>query len=502
MHLKEKKQSLVTLDGQHLTLAEAELIARGAKIKISPVTKVKIEKSAKLVSRCAQQATPVYGVNTGFGYFASHKISEDELKVLQINLIKSHAAGFGKTLSIAETRLAMALRLNVLIKGYTGVRYQLCQALLKLIQAGIYPLIPEFGSVGASGDLAPLAHLALPLVGLGDVHYQGAVTTAEYALACAHLKPIELSYKEGLGLINGTQIMLAVGALALIEAQKVIQKANRITALTYEGLCGNTDALDPLLHQVRGQIGQIEVAQKIREELKGSALWNKKNRKSKIQDPYSLRCAPQVHGPSQEAIAYAVQVVERELNAATDNPLVFSEKGQILSGGNFHGQPLALAYDFAAMAVSELANISERRLEVLLNPHLSGLPPFLTPYEGTHSGYMAAQYLSASLVNQGKLLANPACTDSIPGNVGVEDHVSMGMTSARKLRDLVQNTSVVLAVELLAAAQAIDLRKRTHDLGEGTQRTYLALRKRVPVLIEDRIVAEDVQRALEVFNDL
>jgi len=502
MRLKEKKQFQVILDGQHLTLAEVGLIAGGAKVKISPAAKAKIEKSAKLVERCAQQETPIYGVNTGFGYFANHKISEKELKVLQINLIKSHAAGFGKALSIPETRLAMALRLNVLVKGYTGVRYQICQALLKLIQAGIYPIIPEFGSVGASGDLAPLAHLALPLVGLGNVYYQGSITTAAQALASANLKPIQLSYKEGLGLINGTQIMLAVGSLALLEAQKVIQKAHRIAALTYEGLAGNTDALNPFLHKARGQLGQIEVAQKMRQELKGSALWNKQTRQSKIQDPYSLRCAPQVHGPSQEAVDYALKVVERELNAATDNPLVFSEKEQILSGGNFHGQPLALAYDFAAMAISEIANISERRLEVLLNPHLSGLPAFLTPYEGTHSGYMAAQYLSASLVNECKLLANPACTDSIPGNVGVEDHVSMGMTSARKLRDLVQNVSVVLSVELLAAAQAIDLRKRRQDLGEGTRRSYLAIRKSVPVLIEDRVVAEDVKQALDVFKHL
>lgn len=496
-----RKQKSVTLDGSSLTLAQSESIAKGCDIKISKSARRKVEAASHLVERLAKKSKPIYGVNTGFGYFANKKISKKELKILQTNLLKSHAAGYGNPLSVPETRLAMALRLNVLIQGKTGVRYQLCEALYNLIQAGIYPIIPEFGSVGASGDLAPLAHLALPLLGLGEVIYQGMKMSSQQALIKANLEPFELSLKEGLGLINGTQIMLAVGALAIVEAQKINRKADQIAALSFEGLLGNVDALNPLLNAARKQPGQIETARQVREELKGSSLWNPKQ-KHKLQDPYSLRCVPQIHGPCKEAVAYCTAVIERELNAATDNPLVFADQKLLLNGGNFHGEPLALAYDFAAMALSELANVSERRLEVLLNPNLSGLAPFLTPHGGLNSGYMAAQYLSASLVNQNKLLANPACIDSIPGNAGIEDHVSMGMTSARKLRDLVKHVSVVLSIEMLAAAQAVDLRKRKRKLGEGTFKTYSALRERVPMLEEDRIIAEDVKKAVEVFYKL
>ncbi|CCB85867.1 histidine ammonia-lyase [Parachlamydia acanthamoebae UV-7] len=499
--MKQIKDSIF-LDGKSLTLSQVEAIAKGCPVKISPSTQNAIDASAQLVHQLAKSPKPIYGVNTGFGYFAREKIAPDEIDALQVNLLKSHAAGFGEPLSLSETRLAMALRLNVLIKGNTGVRYQVCEALLQLIQAEIYPLIPQYGSVGASGDLAPLAHLALPLIGLGEVHYKDKRMSAKEALKLAKLKPLKLYAKEGLGLINGTQIMLAVGSLALIEAKKVLKKADRIAALTFEGLLGATDALNPLLHRARGQKGQMEIAKRMREELKDSSLWSQNFKRVKVQDSYSLRCVPQIHGPTQDALDYCTTIIERELNAATDNPLVFSEEGVILSGGNFHGQALALAFDFAAIAMSEISNVSERRLETLLNPHMSGLPAFLTPYEGTHSGYMASQYLSASLVNQNKLLANPACTDSIPGNVGVEDHVSMGMTSARKLRDLVRNVSTVLAIEMVVAAQAVDLRKRSQDLGKGTHQVYIALRKKVPVLIEDRIVSDDIQKALEVFQQL
>lgn len=491
----------VILDGYSLSLSQSDQIACGSEVVIAPDVKSRVEASARFVHKMAKGTQAIYGVNTGFGYFANQKISSKELKTLQINLIKSHAAGFGKPLTLAETRLAMALRLNVLIQGKTGVRYQLCEALHQLIHKEIYPIIPEFGSVGASGDLAPLAHLALPLLGLGKVFYQGQELEAKQALRKAGLKPFELSIKEGLGLVNGTQIMLAVGVLAVVEAQKINRKADQIAALTYEGLLGNVDALNPLLNEARQQPGQIETAKYIREHLKGSSLWNPKERRN-LQDPYSIRCVPQIHGPCKEAVAYCVQVIERELNATTDNPLVFVDQKLLLSGGNFHGQPLAMAYDFAAIALSELANVSERRLEVLLNPHLSGLPAFLTPHGGINSGYMAAQYLSASLVNQNKLLANPASIDSIPGNAGIEDHVSMGMTSARKLRELVKHVYVVLAIEMLAAAQAIDLRKRKNRLGEGTLRTYKALRKEVSTLTEDRIISEDIHKAVGILQEL
>lgn len=492
---------MIILDGDNLTMEKAAAIAAGADVSIAASAKNRIQNSRAFVTDVLKAGKPIYGVNTGFGFFANQAIDKSQLEQLQLNLIKSHAAGYGAPLSIPETRLAMALRLNVLVKGYTGVRYELCQALLNLIKADIYPVIPEYGSVGASGDLAPLAHLALPLIGLGEVFYKGKRMAAAQALKAAKLKPIKLAEKEGLGLVNGTQIMLSVGGLSLHAAQQLLVNADKIAALTFEAWEGNPAALNPLIHDLRGQTGQIQSAKSILKELKGSYLFDPKRKHHHLQDPYSLRCAPQIHGPSYDAINYAMQIVERELNAGTDNPLVFPDEREILSGGNFHGQALALAFDFAAMAVAEIGNVSERRLELLLNPAMSRLPAFLSPKDGLHSGYMAVQYLSASLVNENKVLANPACTDSIPGNVGIEDHVSMGMTSARKLKKIVHNTRAILAIEMLAAGQAIDLRKATGKLGKGTKKTYDLLRTHVPPLTEDRIVSDDVQKAINLSFD-
>lgn len=500
--MKTAKSSPICIDGESLTFNEMEPIAAGAPLWMPPSVELKVSAAQKLVSSKLQEGRPIYGINTGFGSLANVTIDHKHLHILQENIIKSHAAGYGALLTRPETRLAMALRLNVLAKGYAGVRYALCQALYELICADIYPLIPEYGSVGASGDLAPLAHLALPLLGLGEVYYKGARIPAKQALKAAGLHPIKLVEKEGLALINGTQIMLAVGGLALAQAQKLLQRAHAIAALSYEALVGRTEALSPLIHAARGQRGQIEVAEAMRKELAGSYLFENSTQRTRVQDPYSLRCAPQVHGASVDAIAYATQIVQIELNAATDNPLIFAEEAVILSGGNFHGQPLALAFDFAAMALAELGSISERRLELLLNPQMNGLTPFLTPAEGLNSGYMALQYLSASLVNENKLQANPSCTDSIPGNAGIEDHVSMGMTSARKLKRITENVKIILSAELLAAAQAIDLRRVASHLGEGTLKSYTALRKHVPMLTDDRILHDDLQGAIAAFGTL
>lgn len=491
----------VVLDGKSLKFDDIRRIAQGAAISIAPEAKEFVLEARQLVERKIQEGKPLYGINTGFGFFANVAIDRDKLRELQHNLIVSHAAGYGDPLPIPETRLAMVLRLNVLLKGLTGVRYELCEALLKLIQAEIYPIIPKYGSVGASGDLAPLAHLALPLIGLGKVHYQGQVMPAEAALKKANLHPFVLAEKEGLGLINGTQIMLAVGGLALSKGRNLLKLADKITALSYEGLEGIVSALDPTLHAVRGQIGQIVSAEAIRGELQGSYLFSEKRTQKKVQDPYSLRCAPQVHGPTHDAMDYVCGIISRELNAATDNPLVFTGREEIISGGNFHGQALAVAFDIAAMGLAEIGNISERRLELLLNPRFSGLPAFLSPNEGLCSGYMVAQYLSASLVNENKLLANPSCTDSIPGNVGVEDHVSMGMTSARKLAQIVENVKTSLSAEALAAAQAVDMRK-AHPLGRGSGQTYQWIRKYVPPLDQDRITSEDIERCREALEHI
>jgi histidine ammonia-lyase len=490
---------IVLIDGNSLNLDRVEAIANNAKIVMPPSVQRRVEMSQNLVKQFAKGSTPSYGINTGVGFFANRRIRQPQLRKLQLNILKSHAVGFGPPLSIPETRLAMALRLNVLTKGYTGVSYRLCQALLALINEGIYPIIPEYGSVGASGDLAPLAHLALPLIGEGMVHYQGKTLPAREALKQAKLSPITLEEKEGLSLINGTQIMLAIGSLALIKAIRLIHQAEKITALTYEGLAASPDALNPMIHELRQQEGQRQVASEMMDEIKGSYLFDPATIHNRLQEPYSLRCAPQVHGPSWDAIQYVSRIVDLELNAVTDNPLVFAEQHKILSGGNFHGQALAMAFDIGSIAIAELANISDRRLELLLNPHMSGLPAFLTPRAGINSGYMATQYLSASLVNDNKGLANPACTDSIPGNVGIEDFVSMGMTSARKFKGIVRNTTAVLAIEMLAATQAIDLRK-VKKLGQGTRKTYTIVRSLIPKLVDDRLISEDIAKAVDILE--
>ncbi|MEM1282919.1 MAG: histidine ammonia-lyase [Chlamydiota bacterium] len=489
----------ILLNGLDLTLEKAISISKGAPIKISPTARKKITASRKLVQRLAQGDDPYYGINTGFGYLANEKIAPHELELLQENIITSHASGYGDSLSIAETRLSMALRLNVLVKGYTGVRYELCQALLNLINEEVYPVIPKYGSVGASGDLAPLAHLSLALIGKGKVSYKGKKMTAKRALNLAGLKPIKLAAKEGLSLVNGTQIMLSIGSISLSDALTLALKSDLVTALSYEAMDAHVNALHSRLHELRSQQGQVIVAKNISRFLSGSSLFNTEHSRNRVQDPYSLRCAPQVHGACLDSLLYSKSIISKELNAVTDNPLVFVDENTVISGGNFHGQPLAMALDFACMAVSELGNISERRLEILLNPNTNHLSPFLSSQAGVDSGLMAAQYLAASLVNENKILANPACTDSIPGNVGIEDHVSMGVTSARKLKQITNNTKVIIAIEMLAAAQAIDLKKRK-KLGKQTKKLYHALRTSVPKWSIERILSDDVHEAVEVLS--
>ncbi len=489
----------IELDGGALTLDQAEQISQGAIITIHPDARALVEQSYHYVQKKAHGGQPVYGLNTGFGYFANERISPEKLKKLQTNILLSHASGYGQPLSQTATRLSMALRLNVLLLGSTGVSPALCDALANLINAEISPIIPEFGSVGASGDLAPLAHLALPLIGEGMVFYRGEAMEAGEALKKAGLKPIELAEKEGLGLINGTQVMLAIGSLALAKAKRVIRMSHAVTALTFEAMKASLDPLHPNLHSSRGHLGQMIVAHEILSRLEGSFLHEKSHKRLRVQDSYSIRCSPQVHGASLDALNYAIQIVEIELGGATDNPLVYPEEDLILSGGNFHGQPLAFAFDFAAIALSEMGNISDRRIELMLNPHMSHLPAFLSPDEGICSGYMAVQYLTASLVNECKLLAHPSSTDSIPGNVGIEDHVSMGMTSARKLDKIVHHCRAILAAEMVVAAQAVDMRQ-LEPLGSGTKPLYQALRKAVPFLSDDRMIADDIYRAVEVFD--
>lgn len=485
----------VALGAEPLTLEAVESVALGAPVKLSESAVDRVERARKLVEERAASSTPAYGITTGFGALAEVKIPPGQLAALQRNLILSHAAGVGRPLSREETRAMMLLRAQVLAEGYSGSRVATIEQLLTMLNRGVHPLVPEKGSVGASGDLAPLAHLALTMIGEGRAEYEGEVVASALALERAQIPVCVLEAKEGLSLVNGTQGMAAVGGLAVLRAERLTRLADVAGAMTLEALQGLPHAFDARIHAIRPHPGQADCAANLRTLTAGSEILATGK---KVQDPYSLRCMPQVHGATRDALRYARDVIEREINSATDNPLVFADDGDILSGGNFHGQPLALALDFAAIALAEIGNISERRVEQLVNPMLSGLPPFLVPESGIHSGYMMAQVTAAALVNENKVLATPASIDSIPGSASREDHVSMGMTSARKLREIADNTRAILAVEFLCASQALDLRQGTP--GKGTQAAHHCVRERVPHLEGDRLLADDIEATLDLIR--
>ena len=477
-----------------LALEDVAAVAAGREVILAPVARVRTEKARALVEREARGDKPVYGVTTGFGALAEVRVTRDQLDALQKNLILSHAAGVGAPLSRTETRAMMFLRAQTLSEGFSGVRAELVDMVLAMLNQGVHPRIPEKGSVGASGDLAPLAHLALAIIGEGIVEYEGEWLQAADALSRASLRPQTLREKEGRSLVNGTQARAAIGSLALLNAEHLCRLADIAGVMTLEGLAGRASAFDDRIQRIRPHPGQSRCAANLRRLLDGSLTTANENA-TRVQDPYSLRCMPQVHGATRDALSFGRDVLSREINSATDNPLVFADDGDIVSGGNFHGQPLALALDFAAIALAEIGSISERRVEQLVNPSLSGLPPFLVPESGIHSGYMMAQVTAASLVNENKILATPASTDSIPGSASREDHVSMGMTSARKLREIVENTRAILAVEILCAAQAIDLRAPS-ALGAGTKIAHSVVRAAVPHLDGDRLLYRDIESTL------
>jgi histidine ammonia-lyase len=445
-------------------------------------------------------APAVYGVNTGFGALAEVRISAAEVARLQQNLVRSHASGVGAPLPRDAVRAMMLLRAAVLATGRSGARPACCQRLCELLAAGVHPVIPARGSVGASGDLAPLAHLALGMIGEGDAEYRGETLPAAEALRRAELAPLVLEAKEGLTLLNGTQHMTAVGGLAVLDAEETCRVADIAGALSLEALKGTVRAFDERVIAARPHPGQIAVGTLLRELLAGSAIAESHKDCGKVQDPYSLRCMPQVHGASRDVLAFARTVLEREAASSTDNPLVVDE-AEMISGGNFHGQPVALALDAAAMAVAELANISERRVEQLVNPHLSsGLPPFLAPDSGLNSGFMIAQVAAAALVSENKVLAHPASVDSIPSSAGREDHVSMGATAALKLATIHDHVRTVLAIELLCAAQGIDLR-RPLTTTKPLESVHAAIRARVPVMMVDRPLSPDIAAVRALIDD-
>ncbi len=490
----------VLLDGDTLKLEEIDQVAREKlQVELAPAAAKRVDASRALVDRVAAGEAPSYGINTGFGTLAEVRIDKQDLRALQRNLILSHAAGVGSPLSIPEARALLLLRCNVLAKGFSGIRRDTLALALDMLNRGVVPVVPERGSVGASGDLAPLAHLALTFIGEGEAFYQGKRLPSKEALAQAGLKPVVLEAKEGLALVNGTQAMCAVGSLALMRAEALAELADLAGAMTLEGLLGSHKPFIPEIQDVRPHPGQRKVAEHLRALLQGSEVVESHANCSKVQDPYSLRCMPQVHGAARDALRFTRGALEIEANSATDNPLVFVEGEKIVSGGNFHGQPISLALDVLAMGLTQLSAISERRMEQLVNPALSGLPPFLTQKSGLNSGFMIAQVTSAALVAESRILSHPASVDSIPSSAGREDHVSMGMTAALKARQVAGHTRDCLAIEVLAACQALDFRRPLKP-GRGVRAAYELVRSHVPSMEQDRELHKDIAAVAQLLD--
>jgi histidine ammonia-lyase len=487
----------VSLTGEDLTVDDVWAVAvEGAPAELATEARVKIAAARRLVEEAASRSAGehTYGINTGFGRFVERTIPPELSEELQLRLLRSHACGVGEPYPDEVVRAAMLLRANALAKGYSGARVETVEVLLRCLDAGVIPHVPSRGSVGASGDLAPLAHLALPLVGEGWVRVDGELVSGADALARVGLEPVRLGVKEGLSLINGTQFMSAVGALALVRARRLARTADVACAMSLEALQGSRVAFRPEIHALRPLPGQAASAANVLRLVEGSAIIEAHRWCDKVQDAYSLRCAPQVHGASRDLLAYVEGVVAVELNAATDNPLVLVDEGELVSNGNFHGQPVAFALDGLAMAVAELASISERRVERLTNPSLSGgLPAFLTPDGGLNSGFMIPQYVAASLVSENKVLAHPASVDSIPTSAGQEDHVSMGNAAALTCWQVVANSEPALAIELLAAAQGVEFLAPLEP-GAGVRAAHDAVRALSPQLVDDRPLASDIER--------
>lgn len=492
--------STIIINGDSLTLEDFIKVARhNEKIELPQEVKDNMQKSRDLVERYVEEEKVVYGITTGFGKFSDVSISKEDTKRLQKNLIMSHACGVGEIFSEEEARGVMLLRVNALAKGYSGIRISTVQTLVDMLNKGVTPVIPQQGSLGSSGDLAPLAHMVLVMFGEGEALYKGERITGKEAMDKAGIPTIELTSKEGLALINGTQVMTSVGALVIYDALNLSKMADLSAGLTNEALNGIVDAYDHKVHAVRKQNGQINTAKNLLAILEGSKNTTRQG-ELRVQDAYSLRCTPQVHGASKDCLDYVKGIVEIEINAATDNPLIFAEEEEVISGGNFHGQPMAISFDFMKLGIAELANISERRLERLVNPALSeGLPAFLVQDGGINSGFMIVQYAAAALVSENKTLAHPASVDSIPSSANQEDHVSMGTIAARHARDILLNSRRVIAMEILAACQAIDLRG-DKGLGKATKEVYDIIRSEIPMLKEDRIMNIDIDKVDEIMR--
>ncbi|AIO18409.1 Histidine ammonia-lyase [Candidatus Izimaplasma bacterium HR1] len=492
---------MITLNGRGLNLEKFIEISRfKEEVAIGEEQRLLVLKAHQYVHDVVRSEKPVYGINTGFGKLSDMSVSREDVSKLQENLLKSHACGVGNPFSDEIVRGMMLLRVNALIRGNSGIRIEVLEKIVEMLNKNVCPVVFEKGSLGASGDLAPLSHMSLPIIGLGECFYKGERMSTIDAFNKAEITPISnLLAKEGLSLINGTQAMTSVGAFTLYDTTKLAKLADLSLSLTMEALHGIIDAYDERVHLVRGHIGQINVAAHVKVLLEGSENITRQG-EERVQDAYSIRCAPQVHGATVDAIEFVKEKIEIEMNAVTDNPIIFAEDGIAISAGNFHGQPLALPFDYLGIAISELANISERRLERLVNPSLSnGLPPFLVKNPGINSGFMIVQYSAASLVSENKVLSHPASVDSIPSSANQEDHVSMGTIGARKANSILGNARKVIAMEIFTACQAIDL-KKAHNLGKYTKKAYTKVREYIPFIDNDVIMYPHIHKVEELIT--
>lgn len=491
----------IVLNGNDLTFDQfIKAVRNGYRVMLSEAAEVRVIKARETVQRALDSKRVIYGLTTGFGALSDVVISKEQTKQLQKNILMSHAAGVGNTLDEETTKATLLLKINDLAKGNAGIKLETLKTLVEMFNKGVYPLMPEKGSVGASGDLAPLAHMSLVLVGQGQAVFKGRILSGKIAMEEAGIHLVDLDAGEGLALINGTQVMTALGAVTVCDAMNLLKTADIAAGMSLEVLLASNVELDKKIHDVRPHPGQIISADNLRRIIQNSEIVSSHKDCSRVQDAYSIRCCPQVHGASLDALHYVRRVLEIEMNAATDNPLIFPETDQIISGGNFHGQPVALALDFLAIGLSEIANISERRTERLVNPQLSGLPAFLIKDAGLNSGFMIAQYTAAALVSENKVLAHPASVDSIPTSANKEDHVSMGTIAARKCREVLKNAEHVISIELLCAAQAMDLFTNL-KAGAGTLEAYRLIRKHITHMEQDRILSDDINTMYELVHE-
>lgn len=495
---------MVEIDGASLTLEQVAEVADGAGVSLAADAKPRIERARRFVEDIVSRGEVVYGINTGFGALSEVTIPPEKLRELQVNLVRSHSCGVGDPLPERVVRAMMLQRANVLAKGYSGCRIEVIEVLLRMLNSGVHPVIPSRGSVGASGDLAPLAHLALVVIGEGEAVYRGQRMQGREALNETGIQPLALEAKEGLALLNGTQAMTAVGGLALLDAERLTDATDVTGAMSLEALKGTPVAFDHKIHAVRPHPGQIKSASRLRELIEGSEI-RESHRDHRVdprvQDAYALRCMPQVHGAVRDSLAHARRILEIEINSATDNPLIFVDAGEVLSGGNFHGEPIALTLDYAAVAIADLGTISERRVERLVNPDLSGLPAFLTPDPGMNSGMMIAQIVAASLIAENSVLAHPASVTNLPTSGNKEDHVSMGMTSALKFAQVVRNVEMIIAIELLCAAQGLDFLKPLRP-GPRLAEAHARVRDLVPSLDRDAPLSGYIESLVPVVRHL